>query len=489
VIGTDDVDRFRSILTGWLGLTLDGTATDTLAGLLAERVAAAGRPPAAYLDRLAAERPPAELEVLAERLTIAETYFLRHEEQFRALADVVVPARVQAREPDRTLRVLSMGCATGEEPYTVAIVVRDALLRQGLGPGWSVSVVGVDVNPAVLRRAQRGRFGRWSLRATPDAVLRRWFRPDGDRMVLDGEIRRTVRFVAGNLADEDARWWSPGTYDVVFCRNVIMYLTPEHAAAAVARLVASLAPGGFLFLGHAETAHGRTAGIDLRHSHDTFYFQRGGHAPAVAEPARPPGAPPAARRAGLASRPPVRRPIRSPAMAAQPARPARPGGPGGPTQRALDLLRLERFEDAFAEVAAEAGPEAVLLRAVLLTDLGRLAEAEAECHRLIDADGLDAGAHYLLAVCREGAGDLPTALSHAGTAAYLDPGFAMPRLRLGLFAQRRGDLVAARHEFTAALTLLAGESDRRVLLFGGGFTRSALTTLCRAGLAACGSAA
>jgi chemotaxis protein methyltransferase CheR len=479
VIGAGDVDRFRRILTRWVGLALDGTTADTLAGLLADRALEAGCPPGAYLDHLAQSWPPAELDVLAGRLTVPETYFFRNEEQFHALADVVVPARTQGRASDRTLRLLSMGCATGEEPYTLAIVVREAL--GWLAPGWSVSVLGVDVNPAVLERAERGRFAGWSLRATPEVMLRRWFRPDGDGMALDEEIRRSVRFVTGNLADSaaEARWWSPETYDVIFCRNVLIYLTAEHAAAAVARLVTALAPGGFLFLGHAETGHGRTAGVDLRHSHNTFYFQRGGPAAIVAEPARP--SLPLARRS---DRPPTHRAGRPPARPARAAHSAL-----RPTQRALDLLRQERFEDAFAQVASESGPEALLLRAVLLADLGRLADAEAECHRLIDSDALNAGAHYLLAVCREGTGDVTTARSYAGTAAYLDPGFAMPRLRLGLLAQRRGDVTAARHEFAAALTLLAGESDRRLLLFGGGFTRAALIALCRAGLDTSGSAA
>jgi chemotaxis protein methyltransferase CheR len=299
-------------------------------------------------------------------------------------------------------------------------------------------------------------------------------------MVLDEEIRRTVRFVAGNLTDARPGWWSPETYDAVFCRNVLMYLTTEHATAAVNRLVSALAPGGFLFLGHAETTYARTAGVDVRHSHNTFYFQRGGPAPPVTQPAQPaPRAQPA-----QPPRPQTRRPQTARPPARQPARPA-----ARPTQRALELLRQERFEDALAEVASEPGPEALLLRAVLLTDLGRLAEAEMECRRLLDSDGLNAGAHYLMAVCREGADDLATARSHAGTAAYLDPGFAMPRLRLGLIARRRGELTTARREFAAALTLLAGESERRLLLFGGGFSRSALTTLCRTGLDACGSPA
>jgi chemotaxis protein methyltransferase CheR len=463
VTASADVVRFRAILSDRLGLSLAGTSADDLTALLAERVAAVGRSPAAYLDELAAGPLHDEPAVLAPRLTVPETYLFRHMEQLRAVAEVVVPQRVRARGSAGELRVLSAGCATGDEAYTLAMVVRDALP----GPAWTVSVDGVDLNPGVLRLARRGRFSTWSLRATPEAVRRRWFHPDGDGMVVCDEIRRMVRFLVGNLVENDPRWSSPGGYDVVFCRNVLMYLTPRHAADAVARLVTALAPGGFLFLGHAETAYGRAANLDLRHSHETFYFQRTADLADSAEPA------PAAPQAVPVS--PDRR---------RPQRPRRSA-----TDVALDLLRQERLVEALAMVTSEPGPEARLLRAALLTDLGRLEEAEAECHRMLDANGLDAGAHYLLAVCREGAGDLGAATSLARTAAHLDPGFAMPRLRLGLLARRRGDLVTAGHEFAAALTLLASETDRRLSLFGGGFSRSALTAMCRTGLPAGAGAA
>ncbi len=455
-----DLARFRTILTGWLGLSLAGTPAADLAHLLADRVAATGGSPAAYLDALATHRRGDERAVLAGRLTVPETYLYRHVEQFHAVAEVAVPGRVRARGAAGHLNVLSAACATGDEAYTLAMVVREALP----GPAWTVQVTGVDVNPAVLRHAERGRYSAWSLRATPEPVLRRWFRPDGDDLVPTDEIRRTVRFVDGNLLDGDPRWWSPDAYDIVFCRNALMYLTPGHAAAVVGRLVGALAPDGYLFLGHAETAYGRTAGIDLRHSHGTFYFQRTATAGTGAAD-RPPAQPAAPVRVS-----PERRAAVTPAES--------------PTEAALHLLRQERFVDALALVAAQPGPEALLLRAVLLTDLDRLGEAEAECRRMLDANGLDAGAHYLLAVCREGAGDLAAAEAHARTAAYVDPGFAMPRLRLGLLARRRGDHVTARHELAAALTLLAGERERRLLLFGGGFTRSALTALCRTALPA-----
>jgi chemotaxis protein methyltransferase CheR len=375
-----------------------------------------------------------------------------------------------------------MACATGEEAYSLAMATRDAITE----PGWDVEVLGVDVNPAALAVAARGRYPDWSLRAMPALLQRRWLRPDGPLTRVVDDARRQVRFMPGNLVDRGgAAWQIPGGYDVVFCRNVLMYLTPAHARAAVARLVSSLAPGGFLFLGHAETGHGRAADLDLRHTHDTFYFQRRGvdSAPGWIPPARP-----------------VRSALTRPVRSARPVRPVRTTGPGRahrppPTrERMLALMRQERFGDALA-LCEEAGtdtardPQRALLRCVLLAQCGRLGRAEVECRRLLDADGFDAGAHYLLAVCRDGAGDGPAAESHARTAAYLDPGFAMPRLRLGLFARRRGDVRTARDELGLALTLLAGEDPDRILLFGGGFTRPALIDLCRRELSGCGSAA
>jgi chemotaxis protein methyltransferase CheR len=119
------------------------------------------------------------------------------------------------------------------------------------------------------------------------------------------------------------------------------------------------------------------------------------------------------------------------------------------------------------------------LSAALLTHRGRWAEAEQTCHRLLDVDELSAGAHYLLALCCEGALDWPGALNHHQLAIYLDPGFAMPRLRLGLLARQAGDPAAAQRELRHAETLLQREDVSRLLLFGGGFSRDALIALCR----------
>lgn len=131
-------------------------------------------------------------------------------------------------------------------------------------------------------------------------------------------------------------------------------------------------------------------------------------------------------------------------------------------------------------------PDVLLLKAVLLTHGGDLAVAEKACRELLGLDEMSAGAHYLMALCREDAGDRRGAVDHDQRAIYLDPGFAMPRLHLGLLARRAADPSGARRELEQALVLLQREEASRLLLFGGGFSREALIALCRAEFVSCG---
>jgi len=176
-----------------------------------------------------------------------------------------------------------------------------------------------------------------------------------------------------------------------------------------------------------------------------------------------------------------------------PAAPREVSPPSWDLSRAHELLQKERYVDALQLVrtfpAESAGdPDVLLLQAVLLAHDAQLSAAEETCQRLLALDELNAGAHYVLALCREGAGDARGAAEQDRMAAYLAPGFAMPRLHLGLLARRSGDREAARRELEQALQLLTGEDPSRLLLFGGGFQREALLALCRAELAAVGGA-
>jgi chemotaxis protein methyltransferase CheR len=402
---------------------------------------------------------------------------------------------MRAQSATRTLRILSAGCASGDEAYSIAIATRAV----AADPSWSVSILGIDVNPSALARGARGRYTTWSLRETPADVRERYFRRDGNELVLDPEIRASVALSFRNLVEDDPSFWRPGAFDIVFCRNVVMYFSPEVMRAVVARITRALSPGGFLFLGHAETLRGTSHDFHLRHTHETFYYQRRDGADVVPQTAAlDVTSPPlddtswvgaidrASTRIGQLART-SQHPAPRPADRAAEA----PPRPQPDLRPAVEMLRRERFADAMDLLGAlppgsEDDPDAQLLRAVLLTNSGRLREAEQTCARILAADELNAGAHYLMALCKEHAGDRDAAAEHDRMATYLDAGFAMPRLHLGLVARRRGDVDQARVELTRALDLLAREDGSRILLFGGGFSREALVALCRAELGAAG---
>jgi chemotaxis protein methyltransferase CheR len=493
-VARPDLERFRAAIVRRIGLQFDDAKLGFLGEVLQRRLGKPGRSIDAYLRGLEGQSASGEIAALARELTVGETYFFRNNEQFRALADVVLPERMRARRAHGILRLLSAGCASGEEAYSMAIVVRESMAD----PSWKVVIRAVDLNPAMLEKAARARYSSWSLRDTPPDIQRKWFQADGRELILESSVRAAVGFGNGNLASDDPGLWQPATYDVIFCRNVLMYFAPEQMRAVIARIAHSLAPGGFLFLGHAETLRGVSDAFHLRHSHETFYYER----KESSELARPPSFWPApAAVPGSAPVVPLDGAwvdtIREATARVAALVPATANAPVAPPvlpwdlAPALDLLRKERFAEALDHVrtgppALEKDPDVLLLEATLLAHSGQLVAAEDACLRLLLIDELNAGAHYLLALCREHSGHRERAGEHNRVAAYLDPSFAMPRLHLGLLARRAGDRNAARRELAQALVLLRREDASRLLLFGGGFSREALMALCESSLKECG---
>jgi len=492
-----EVERFRTLIVDLLGLDFDESKFGNLAKVLHNRALAHSADYGPYLDRLDHGRSIEEVGCLARELTVTETYFLRNIDQFKAFTDVALPNRVAANGNGQSIQVLSSGCASGEEPYSLAIAAHEyfPLLAD------NITITALDVNPAMLQKAFRARYTNWSLRECPTELKARWFKPEGDVFILDDAIRRRVKFEARNLTHEAVDFWRPARFDIVFCRNVLMYFSTEQTQAAIARIARALVPGGYLFLGHAETLRGISNDFHLCHTHGTFYYQRKEHLTqpyftSALQPApRWSPAPTAGDTSWIAAIQEASDRIHAlvppPAHlnAADPV--AAVARPTADLHRALEFLHSEQFDQTLEQIGGlptdqAADPDVLLLKAVSLSHSGALVAAEAVCRELLLRDEMSAGAHYVLALCREGAGDADGALEHDQAAAYLDPEFAMPRLHIGLLARRRGDREAAQQDLGEALTLLQKEDASRVLLFGGGFKREALIGLCRAELAALG---
>lgn len=494
-----DVNRFRTLVEERFGLCLS-EQTDHVSKVVRQRMQATGCQDFAAYETLltSSSESSRELRAIVEVLTVGETYFFRNGDHFRALIEHVIPERLRDAR-GRPVRVLSAGCASGEEPYTIAILLREHFAD--LGPS-DVSVVAVDVNPAAIAKARRGRYSSWSLRETPWPIRDKYFKGDGTEVVLAEDIRAMVTLEERNLFESDPRFWAPTSFDVVFCRNVVIYFGPEKLSEAIARLTDVLASRGFLFLGHSESLRGMTDDFDLLNTHNTFYYQR--RDPSLPRPANGPGGSWTAsieraswRVRQLTSRPPPLL-LGDEALLGSPSGTERASVRPDPLQAAAasidlatELYRQERFAEALdllrAQAPAVQNESGVqLLMAAILTNQGELEAAEAICRCVLTLDDLNAGAHYLTALARQRAGDPEGAVRHDQMAAYLDATFAMPRLHMGMLARHAGDLATARRELSQAMTLLGREDAARIKLFGGGFAREALVRLCRAELQAAG---
>ena len=511
--GPVEVQEFAQAIEQRFGHRPDERRSADLAALLERRMQAAGSSHFADYRHLLERADGAEWAALAPLLTVPETYFFRMPEHFEALALDALPEVMRRNANRRTLRLLSAGCASGEEAYSLRILLNERFPQL---KDWQVTIVGVDLSEAALTRARTGDYNAWSLRATSELRRRANFTIAGKLFRLRPEARAGVEFRRQNLLEPTAAGEAP--YDVIFCRNVLIYFSEQAIREVVARLTARLAPQGYLFLGPAESLRGISRDFALCHRHDSFFYRLrpGAKPPAIAardavrrpavsgsrelEPVPGPPAGPAwfesirsssERLAGLVSVQPAGQPAGLPAPKVRdaPVRPpVRPKAVLPPTRTFAELVAGEQFAQALAllEAVPQSAREAEgtrLLRAIMLTNLGRHAEAATECRLLLAADDLNAGAHFLLGLCREQAGELAEAAEQMSTATYLDPAFPMAHLHRGLIARRRGDRTAAMDSFRLALKAVEDEDAERLQLFGGGFSREGLRQVCMRELA------
>ena len=211
----------------------------------------------------------AELEAATELLTTNETYFFREPQQLKAFAAEILPALAAAKRASRRLRVWSAGCSSGEEVYTIAILLKES----GLFEDWDVNVFGSDIARRVLQTARAGAYGTHAFRAAAAEVMQRWFRPQGDRWSVDDSIRRLVPFGHLNLLDP-GMMSLVGRVDVIFCRNVMIYFDVPARRQVCRAFHEKLVDGGFLLLGHSESLLNVTADFELVHLKSDLVYRK-----------------------------------------------------------------------------------------------------------------------------------------------------------------------------------------------------------------------
>ncbi|MBI2553889.1 MAG: hypothetical protein HYV92_05575 [Candidatus Rokubacteria bacterium] len=248
----------RALIASRLGLDFpESRQADLERGLIRACRASSVLGPEAYLAWLAA-LPDESLEWrrLASHLTVGETYFFRDRALFEALEHQVLPSLMATRraEGTRRLRLWSAGCATGEEPYSLGILV-DRLIPDG--PDWALTILATDINAEALEKARRGCYREWSFRETPQGIRDRYFhRRGGETFELDARIRRMVTFAPLNLAEDGypSVVTNTSAMDLILCRNVLMYFTREAQRQTAVRLRRGLVTGGWLVVSPSEAS-------------------------------------------------------------------------------------------------------------------------------------------------------------------------------------------------------------------------------------------
>ncbi|WP_242361966.1 protein-glutamate O-methyltransferase CheR [Anaeromyxobacter sp. SG17] len=401
--GVEDVER---ALRDACGITLTEGLRTTLEEALRRAARAVELEPEAFRARLRA-RDPRCLGELVEAAVVGETYFFRHPEQLDAVREVVL-ARAQRERP---LRIWSAGCATGEEPYSLAMLLRDAGRA-----ACRDRILATDVSARALAVAAEAVYGAWSLRRLDPGARARHLEGEGPQVRVRAEVRAAVEFRRHNLYSEPA---PAGPFDLVVCRNVLIYFDPETARAITARLLEAVAPGGVLLLGPVEVPIAEKLAVERLEVGGTVIFRRLAPGEVRTERAAPAKARSRGRSASAAPAP-TPAPIATPTPAAATLTPAPTPAPAAVvTPTALDTpvpseaaIPIPGFEQARA--AARRGD---------LEFAEQLAREVAERHLCPES-------YLLLAMAADARGDLGGAIDALRRALYLEPGLAMAHASL-----------------------------------------------------------
>lgn len=403
-----------------------------------------------YWQRL--QQSPQELQALIEAVVVPETWFFRHREAFTALAKMAQEARAARRGTAReaqALRLLSLPCATGEEPYTMAMTMFDA----GFGAN-DFSIDALDISERALAAAREGVYGRNSFRGPPGTMLfrDRYFTPEGENYRVIGALRTQVRWHAGNLFDA-ALVDRLGTFDFIFFRNVLIYFDRDGQRRAITALEQLMRMGATLFAGPAEGGTLTSNGLTSTGHIQAFSFRVAGpvrdadamttstagasHLTGTLEAFRP--APPVNAVRAIAQQRTQPTHVKH-TEHVTPMAPARTFAPM-PSATAPGLKpSVARPLDATA--AADIAGQLTQARAA--ADAGDFVRAVTLCRSVLTMDRANAQAEYLLGLVEDARGDAQGALVHYRRALYLDPGHYEALVHCAALLDARGDAAGAR---------------------------------------------
>ena len=398
-----------------------------------------------------------QIELLADFLTVGETYFFRDPKSFLVLENEIFPQLIASRQNTRFMRIWSAACCTGEEPYSIAMILRKMIPDVD---SWQINILATDINQTFLERATEGLYGDWSFRATPDFFKGRFFKPKKNKFQIDAQIKKMVRFEWMNLAELEC-WEDPNysSMDMIFCRNVLIYFSSEHSTKIINSLSNCLTPDGYLFVGPNELPASNETTFHSLHRNGAIVLQKANQtAPGES--------------------------IQTTNFESSDAR------DGAENLNKNQVPTLEEAQARYDQALYQEAAELLLLRCknggdfssmVLLAksfaNHSDLKSALKWCDQAIKANRLNAATHYLRATILQEQGANNEAIHSLKQALLMDSSFVLAEFNLGILLRHSGNLRDAQRHFKSTLKLLGTYEDNEILPESEGTTASGMRVI------------
>ncbi len=422
-----------------------------------------------------------EIEILASHLTVGETYFFREKKSFQLLEERILPEIIRSREKHgRHLRIWSAGCCTGEEPYSIAILLHKLIPDLS---EWNVTLLATDINPNFLEKAETGIYGEWSFRETPSWVKEKYFlKTKNGKYEILPQIKRLVVFSYLNLAEDayPSLLNNTNAMDLIFCRNVLMYFNPARAHKTVRNFCRALLDGGWVFVGSGEVSHAHFLPFVAMNFPEVTCYRKDNNAKEKVQDFRPQEF---SSTLNALETPVEFTPSKDVRVEMTQVFPFAHDAGSDPTlsfyEEALILYEKGRYEAAgkhllisLSQGAGDAESMALLSR--VYANLGKLDEALSWCETAIAADKLVPAFHYLKAIILQEQNQTEEAVASLRRALYLDTHFVLAHFSLGNLTRQIGRPKESQKHYENALSLLNGWQVEDILPESDGMTAGRL---------------
>jgi len=478
----EEYNNISSLVMEKSGIRLGPENYKRVAIIVGNRIRRIGlKSPPGYAEYLKSGKNRIELDWLVNEIAVPETYFFRDNNQCNALRYYILPELVKSIKK-KQLRIWSAGCSTGEEAYTIAFILTQAIYDLNL---WDIEIIGTDINKNSIKKSKNGVYKKNSFRGVEKGLINRYFLKTAKGMMVKEPAARLAAFELFNMKlDKGGRF--PDKYrrfDIIFCRNVLIYFEEKVSKNIINGFIDALNPGGYLVTGHAEAfLLPREFLLPLR-TNETYIYQKkekdcgGAKRPEIKDE----------KLSLLTGKPPLKK------LAATDL----PDSPDETSQgkeiekrdlynncyrNALDFY----FQEKYAKAAGELDKltflhdvDAVSLASLIKLNLGDFDSARGYAEKMREKDEFLPDSYYIEGLVYENENDYEQTIKAYETVLFLDGNFFLAHFRLGYLYGRAGKDRESARAFKNGLAVINNQDDGKIRLFSGGFTKKALEDICK----------